>query len=168
MTQLHAQPYNISATGFYFETVEEFDRKAKVNRNRHGQHVEEYEIQFMDGEDIDCALAKAWGVNQANLAGYFSAVEDWDEHSKQIFIIAVDEVGYSFDPESVSPDDFDMDIYHLESMKALAEQFVEEGLLGDIPDHLASYINMDAIAHDLGFDYVETSIAGERLIYRAG
>lgn len=37
----------------------------------------------------------------------------------------------------------------------------------DIPDHLASYIDMDAIAHDLAHDYTETEVAGERLIYRA-
>ena len=59
MTQLHAQPYDLSATGFYFEAVEEFDAKAKANRNDYGQQVEEYEIQFIDGDDIDCDLAKA-------------------------------------------------------------------------------------------------------------
>ncbi|MEP3786728.1 antirestriction protein ArdA [Ascidiaceihabitans sp.] len=52
-------------------------------------------------------------------------------------------------------------------MKELAEQFVDEGLFGDIPDHLANYIDMDAIARDLAVDYAETELAGERLIYRA-
>ncbi len=64
--------------------------------------------------------------------------------------------------------DFDVDIYHVDSMKELAEQFVDEGLFGDIPDHLANYIDMDAIAYDLAMDYTETEVAGERLIYRGG
>jgi len=73
----------------------------------------------------------------------------------------------SFDPDSVTSSDFDVDIYHVESMKELAEQLVDEGLFGDIPDHLASYIDMDVIAYDLAMDYIETEVAGERLIYRA-
>lgn len=168
MTQLHAQPYDLAATGFYFEDMEDYHRQAKANRNDYGDPVEEYEIQFIDGEHIDCDLARAWGINQANIGGYFKAVEAWDDHDKRVFIIAVGEVGFRFDTSSVSPNDFDVDIYHVESMEALAEQFVEEGLFGDIPEHLANYIDMEAIARDLAFDYTETEVAGERLIYRAG
>jgi len=40
-------------------------------------------------------------------------------------------------------------------------------LFGDIPEHLANYIDLDAIARDLAFDYSETYVAGESLIYRA-
>ena len=85
-----------------------------------------------------------------------------------MFIIAVGEVGYNFDPATVSPDDFDVDIYHVEIMEELAKQFADEGLFGDIPEHLANYIDMGAIARDLAVDYTETQIAGELLIYRAG
>ena len=166
MTTLHAQPYDISANGFYFEDLEGYKTKATANKNDYGDPVEEYEIQFIDGDHIDCELAKAWGINQANIGPYFGACESWDDHDKTVFIIAVGECEYSFDPDSVSPSDFDVDLYHVDSMKELAEQFVDEGLFGDIPDHLANYIDMDAIARDLAFDYTETEIAGERLIYR--
>lgn len=168
MTQLHAQPYDISANGFYFETVEEFTTKAKTNRNDYGQEVEEYELQFIDGEAVDCDLAKAWGINQANFGQYLEAVDDWDDHQKKMFIIAVGQCGYSFDPDTINPDDFDVDIYAVESMKKLAGQLIDEGLFGKIPEHLANYIDMDAIAYDPGYDYTETEIAGETLIYRAG
>ncbi|MCG3266275.1 antirestriction protein ArdA [Yoonia sp. I 8.24] len=167
MTTLHAQPYDISANGFYFEDLEGYKTKAATNKNDYGDPVEEYEIQFIDGDHIDCDLAKAWGINQANIGHYFEACESWDDHDKTMFIIAVGEVGYSFDPDSVSPSDFDVDIYHADSMKELAEQFVEEGLFGNIPEHLANYIDMGAIAYDLAMDYTETEVAGERLIYRA-
>lgn len=167
MTTLHAQPYDISANGFYFESLEEYADKAAKNRNDYGDPVEEYEIQFIDGDHIDCDLAKAWGINQANICPYFEACENWDDHDKTVFIIGVGEAGYSFDPATVSPSDFDVDIYHVDSMRELAEQFVDEGLFGDIPEHLANYINMDAIAYDLAMDYTETEVAGERLIYRA-
>lgn len=167
MPQLHAQPYDISANGFYFESLEGFTDKADKNRNDYGGPVEEYEIQFIDGDHIDCDLAKAWGINQANIGQYFEACDSWSNLDKTVFIIAVGEAGYSFDPDCVSPSDFDVDIYYVDNMKQLAEHFVEEGIFGDVPDHLANYIDMDAIAHDLAMDYTETEIAGKRLIYWA-
>ncbi|MEP3296768.1 MAG: hypothetical protein ABJO27_09875 [Pseudoruegeria sp.] len=66
MTQLHAQPYDLSAAGFCFQTAEEYAEKANALRNDYGAPVEEFEIQFIDGEHIDCELAQAIGLNQAN------------------------------------------------------------------------------------------------------
>ena len=60
MTTLFAQPYDISACGFYFETADEFTAKAIAATNDYGDPVEEFEIQFIDGADIDCELARAW------------------------------------------------------------------------------------------------------------
>ena len=167
MPQLHAQPYDLDAIGFYFESFEEYQTISKRHMNAHWEPVEEYEIQFIDGDDIDCALAKAWGINQANIGGYFTACDEWEDYQKKVFIIAVGEVGYQFDPETVFPENFDIDIYHVESMTELAEQFVDEGFFGDIPKHLERYIDMEAIARDLAHEYTETEIAGETLIYRA-
>ena len=163
---LHATPYDISANGFYFETAEQYEVKAAKAVNDYGHRVEEFEIQFIDGEDIDCALAKAWGINQANYAAYLEAVEEWDEGRKQRYIIAVGECGYAH--EQVADDsDLDMvNIYQVETLRDLAEAFVDEGLFGDIPEAIARYLDFDAIARDLGMDYVETNIAGHALIYR--
>jgi antirestriction protein len=65
----------------------------------------------------------------------------------------------------VDPDDFDVDLYGADSLRDLAEQFVDDGLYGEIPQHLANYINYDAIARDLAVDFSTTEIAGTRLIY---
>ena len=46
MTQLYAQPYDISATGFYFDTLEEYEQKAAKNRNDFGGIIEEYELHM--------------------------------------------------------------------------------------------------------------------------
>lgn len=45
----------------------------------------------------------------------------------------------------------------LHSYKELAEMFVDEGLFGDIPEHLERYIDYDAMANDLKFDYEKLS-----------
>ena len=58
MTTLHAQPYDISANGFFFETTEEYNEKASKLVNSYGQPVEEFELQFIDGESIDADLFK--------------------------------------------------------------------------------------------------------------
>jgi len=166
MTQFHAQPYDLAATGFYFEDAETYSSKIRTIKNDYGEAVEEFEIQFIDGEQIDCDLAKAWGINQANILKFMAIVDEWDEDQKTRFILAVGEGGYSFDPDTVDPDDYEVDIYHLDNMKALAEQFVDEGLFGDIPERLTYYIDLDAIARDLSMDYSEAEIAGQRLIYR--
>ena len=162
MTRLYAQPYDITPTGFFFEDAETYARKAGALRNDYGQPVEEFEIQFIDGEGIDAALAKAWGLSQCNLAQFLTAALEWSEDQKLHFIVAIGECSYSFDPEDVDPYDFDVDLYHVDSLRDLAEQFVDEGLYGDIPDHLAFYIDYEAIARDLAVDFSMVDIDGGR------
>ena len=164
-TTLFAQPYDISATGFYFDTAEQYETSSAKALNDYGQSVEEFEIQFIDGEAIDAELAKAWGINQANIPAYLAAVHDWDEDHKQRYIIAVGECGYSHDQIVDDPDGAEIDIYRVDSLRDLAESFVDEGLYGDIPDTLQFYIDYNAIARDLAVDFTATTIAGERLIY---
>jgi len=165
-TLFYAQPYDISAEGFYFRDAEEYQHEVKATKNCSGDPVEEFEIQFIDGGILDCDLAKAWGLNQVNFAAFIEAVNAWDEEDKICFILAVGECGYGFDPNHVDPSDFDVSIYRVDSMRDLAIEFVEEGLLGDIPKHLQYYIDYDAFARDLAMDYSEAVIAGERLIFR--
>jgi len=166
MIQLHAQPYDISACGFYFEDAEGYEAKAKNNKNDYSEPVEEYEIQFIDGEDIDCALAKAWNVNQANFAAFLEAANTWDEDDKLRYIIAVGECGFNHEQVADDPSSIDMTVYELSSIKELAEQFVEEGLFGEIPESLQFYIDYDAIARDLSMDYSEVTIAGTNFIFQ--
>ena len=136
--------------------------------NAYGDRIEEFEIQFIDGARLDCAFAEAFGLNQVNFATFFDAAETWADHQKINFIIAVGECGYSFDAATLDSDAFDIDLYNARSLKQLAEQFVDDGLYGEIPDSLQYYIDHEAIARDLAIDYTETTIAGEHYIYRCG
>lgn len=168
MITFYAQPFDISATGFYFESYDDYQEKVKKAVNTYGQAVEEFEIQFIDGQEIDSRLFDALGLNQANIGPAIEAAENWDDWQKIKVSIAVGECGYDFDLEKGDPDDFDIDFYEMDNMRQLAEHFVDEGLFGDIPEHLANYIDYDAIARDLSMDYSETAIAGKNLIYRCG
>jgi len=93
MTTLFAQPYDITANGFYFHSVEDYNENAEKSRNSAGFPVEEYELQFIDGESIDAALFKALDVNQANFGAFLDACEEWDIAQKQKVIIAAGECG---------------------------------------------------------------------------
>ncbi len=161
MPKLFAQPYNISATGFYFDCTNDFNEKAKLNVDPFGSPVEEYEIQFIDGDDLDCELFNAWSVHQGNLSGYFNAVNDLEKHEK-IAQIAMSECGYTID-ENTKTDD--VLIYYCDSLADLAMEFVEEGLYGTVPERLRHYIDYDAIARDLGMEYSELNLNDQTIIF---
>lgn len=162
MTSLFANPYNICATGFYFETVEEYEKKIKNCFDGFGMKVEEFEIQFIDGEMIDAKLFDVWGVHQGNFHHFLDAIEVLEEHEK-IALIAMGECGYDIDENTNTED---VSIYYCNSLKDLAIQFFEEGLYGPIPESIQYYIDYDAVARDLSFDYTELNIAGKMVIYR--
>ena len=45
MTTLFAQPYDISACGFYFDSFDDYSDKVAKLKNEQDQPVEEYELQ---------------------------------------------------------------------------------------------------------------------------
>ena len=56
----------------------------------------------------------------------------------------------------------------MDSLRELAEHFVDEGLFGEIPENIKNHLDYDSIARDLSVDYTETVIGGTSLIYRCG
>ncbi len=163
---LFAQPYDISAYGFYFRSLEEFTDKSANLLNHYGDPVEEFEIQFIDGDALDCELFKALSIHQGTIGDYLGACEDFSDDQKIRVILATSECGYNFDYSSDDPDGYDIDIYELDSLRDLAEQFIEEGLFGNIPESIRYYLDLDAIARDLAMDYSEITIAGKNYIFR--
>ncbi len=168
MTQLFAQPYSTAGSGFYFKSANEFDNHLATLRHAYGEAFQEFEIQFIDGDRIDCEFANAFELNQSNFAKFFELVDNWDVHEKTRFIVANGECGYGFNPDTDNINDLDIDIYDVQSLKELAEQFIDEGLYGEIPKSLEFYIDYDAIARDLSVDYSMTTVSGERFAYRCG
>ena len=171
--RLFAQPYDLCAAGFYFDTFEEYKAKAAKHVNSYGQPVEEYEIQLIDGKALEIALFEAVKPNQSTLSAFFFAVETWDDdETVRACIVYGDGLntcqfdGYNPWNDSVSQD---LDIYENVTFTELAEQFVDDGLLGEIPEHLSYYIDYEAIGRDLRHDgYTEVDVAGTQYIYRAG
>ncbi len=167
-TVLFAQPYDISATGFHFASVEGFQKQSARVRNSFALPVEEYEIEFIDGDELNAELFKAVSVHQGDIGAFFNATKRWDIDQKRKVIIAVGDCGYTFDLKTGDPDKFDVDLYEMNSLRELAEHFVDEGLFGEIPESIKNHIDYFSIARDLSVDYTETVIGGTSLIYRCG
>ena len=87
MAQLHAQPYDTSATGFYFDSLEDYNKKYAKNRNDWGGIVEEYMFQFIDGDDAEQALYSAMESGDfIDLKLYFELIDELDEDDLPKFV----------------------------------------------------------------------------------
>lgn len=161
--QYHATPYDISATGFYFSTYEEYTAKAATHTNAYGDPVEEYEIQFIDGDNYK--LFEALGINQANLGIWFSDFESIDTDNATKAIYAAEHLGYSSIKEIISTLE---DIYLFEgSALEYATQFIEDtGLANQLPENLQRYFDYEAYARDMvmGGDITEIEINGSNYV----
>mgnify|MGYP003641007555 CR=1 FL=1 len=166
MNIYHATPYDISAIGFYFETYEEYCKKAKDHRNEYGDIVEEFEIQFIDGDNHE--LFRALGINQANLKQWFDDFEELDEEETAKATYLAGDIGYDIDNTLDRLDD--VTLFEGTALE-YTEQFIEDtGMLQEIPDHLRYYFDTEAYARDLlaGGDIVETRIMGTDYIAMGG
>jgi len=158
MPTLYAQPYDMDHTGFYFKSYEDYKTKSEKSL------AEEFEIQFIDGDDdFDYEISEAMGLYQSNIEIYFQNLEDWDDETKLHYVLAVGYDGY--DPET-DPTQLDITVYHNMTMNDLAQEFVDEGLFGEIPEPLQYYINYEAIAADLAMDYSDAVINGTCYVWR--
>ena len=137
-----AQPYSLDATGFYFETYEEYLAKSTNLTDSFGQPVEEFELQFIDGDNPE--LFKALEISQASLEQWFDDFELLDGH--QVLIATyLAEQGCTADEVLSKLDDF-----HIFEGKAseYAAELLEE-TQPDIPDFIWQYIDFEAIARDM-------------------
>lgn len=160
--QYHATPYDISASGFYFSTYEEYCEKAATHTNSYGQPVEEYEIQFIDGDNY--RLFNALGVNQANLESWFEEFEDLDEEEAIKAIYLAEDLGYNM--EAIKDKLDDVCLFE-GTAKEYAYSYLEDtGLLNEIPESLRYYFDTEAFARDmvLGGDINEITVDGSNFV----
>ena len=155
--------------GFYFKTYEEYCQKAEKHTNAYGQPVEEFEIQFIDGDNYE--LFNALRINQANLNEWFETYEDMDDEDAAKVIYLFDHLGYTTYTAGDIQDKLD-DITLFEGTAIeYAEQYLEEtGILNEIPQHLRYYFDTEAYARDLfaGGDITEVTIMGKDYVVTGG
>ncbi|PHR93140.1 MAG: hypothetical protein COA69_04100 [Robiginitomaculum sp.] len=161
----HATPYDISASGFYFNTLAEYQERSIKHRNEYGDPVEEYEIQFIDGDNY--RLFGALGVNQANLDKWFSDFEklETDETIKAIYLS--EDLSYAMDGILDCLDD--VSLFEGTALEYTESYIEDTGLLEQIPENLRFYFDTEKFARDmvLGGDISSIEIDGTNYIIQA-
>lgn len=151
MNTYHATPYDISATGFYFQTLEEYRKKAAEHRNEYGDPVEEYEIQYIDGDTDDCDLFHALSVNQANMNTWFEEFEGafTDEELVKVLYLSGE---FCLTMKEILERDLN-DVYLFEgSPQDYAAQYLEDSGILDAVEKAGLnpyYIDTEAYARDM-------------------
>jgi hypothetical protein len=153
--QLFANPYDTSATGFYFETAEEYAERYVARLP-----VEEYEIEFIDGDGWQSQIFAAADPRQGDIANFFALIDDLEGMSDEARAGAWFRMSNNGDKlkdvvESSESDHVDYVLfssgagYEAKALTEYAEHLVDEGAYGEIPKALEYYINCEAIGRDL-------------------
>lgn len=158
MTTLHATPYNIDAAGFYFESTANYQNKSKNHLDLFGNLVEEFEIQFIDGDDS--ALFNACGINQSNIDTWFDVIELMSDTVKLNLYYLAGVAGYSLEQALDKADE--PSIYNGNLLDA-ATEFFDECWLPSVPENIMYYIDYEKFARDcqLGGDMCEFEYDGK-------
>ena len=151
-TTLYAQPYNIDATGFYFHDADDYRTKSEGLRDCYGSPVEEFEIQYIDGDDAQ--LFEACGINQCNLDQWFDDIETLDDREKVALYYLTADAGCTLDNAMDKIDD--VCLYEGRLQEA-AEELFDEIYAHDIPESIRCYIDYEKFARDceMGGDMTE-------------
>lgn len=158
MTTFFAQPYSIDHTGFYFDSLENFEAgMEKLN----ARGCEEVEIQYIDGECGLSRLARATGIDQTTIALWFDELEDLDTHEIDQLCFLLD-CGYDLD-SALTRYEW-VCIFH-GSAEDYARELIEETT--DIPENLRFYIDYEAIARDMGYNGEIVEIEREVIVTNA-
>lgn len=157
-TVFYAQPYNLDAKGFYFDSYEDYTRQAARCRDRFGHHVEEFEIQYIDGPDGELLLAA--GLDQSTIH-WLDELEAIEDYQKPAVFFLLDNGMVSDVGEAIAKAD-DVCLF-TGSLQDAADNLFDECYASDIPEGLRIYIDYEAFARDLrlGGDFVEFDYDGE-------
>jgi hypothetical protein len=146
-----AQPYNISATGFYFADMNEYETKAAAAVDEFGQPVEEFELQYIDGDHAE--LFNALRVSQAGLADWFELVDSLgNDEDRYLIACHLADLGYAIGDLADRWDDYR--IYRGTAADYAAE-IIEDCY--ELPDNIVAYIDFERLGRDmvLGGDITE-------------
>lgn len=142
-SEYFAQPYSLDATGFYFSDLDGYRRKADTNRDRFANPVEEYELQFIDGEYHK--LFNALGVNQANLPEWFELLDELDDDDDRYLIAChLADDGYAMSDISAKWDDYRV---FRGTAAEYAEQIVDDCY--EVPGNLDRYIDYERLGRNM-------------------
>ena len=112
-----------------------------INERYEEWFITDYECSYLQINEYD-------SIDELNEIA--EALDDLDDYEKDIVKALLDE-GYDLD-EALEIKDDCIVWSDCDDMADVAYQMYEEGLLGDIPEHLINYIDWEAYGRDLSFE----------------
>jgi len=158
--ELHATPYGIydGFTGFYFKSYEDFKSKYDAWYRKNG--CEEYEIQFIDGDETEQALFKFMKARQGNIKEIYEEIEE--NYSTEDLVKLTHLIDYcacSFeDAKDKLPD---VELYQGKALDYVY-QYIDE-CYSDMPAFCKRYFDYESYLNDLrcNSEVIEYSLFGE-------
>jgi antirestriction protein len=152
MISLYANPYDFSVSGFYFSTLDEYEKQAKASG------AEEFEIDFIDGTATEQMLFNAMRVDLGGdiLEAYFNVVNEFDEDDAMVIAILTDDMGYTLEQAMDMKDD--LAVYgKFDSDEQFAQEYVDSiGSLEDaLGDKIQNYFDYASFGRDVQIDFDE-------------
>lgn len=143
--RIFANPYDITAHGFYFSNMADFESLYSSQLP-----VEEYEIEFIDGSDAELALFSAMKVSQANLEGYFELLDDLgDDDHTQAAVCYILENHLTDDPTDAVREASDLSLFE-GSVEDYAWNYLEDCVFTkSTPSIFRNYFDVPSFARDL-------------------
>ncbi|QQM32362.1 antirestriction protein ArdA [Martelella lutilitoris] len=138
-----AQPYNIDAVGFYFTDLADYQDKAAKAVDRFGFPVEEFELQYIDGDYAE--LFNALSVSQASLADWFELVDEIDDVDDR-YVIACHLAGLGVAVGEIAGQWDDYWLYR-DSAADYAAELVADCY--ELPQQLEYYIDYERMGRDM-------------------
>lgn len=158
--QFFANPYDLSAQGFYFESFAEYEEKRDALRNSLGFPVEEFMIDVIDGTQAEFQLATAMKIHQGNLEQCLEVLDSSDDDSWPALFYLLDNGVVDNLDDALSKIN-DVCLYSGPLLDAATELF-DECYAHEIPESVRRYINYKSFAQDceIGGDMCEFEFAG--------
>jgi antirestriction protein len=109
--------------------------------------------EYFIADHEDCPFPVSEHDSPYRLNEYAEKCDSLTDHDLARLKFLMDNHSYSSE-EAIEKYD-DVSFYPNMTLRQLAEEFIEEGIFGEIPESITSYIDYDAIARDLANDYFE-------------
>lgn len=139
---LCANPYSYNVPFFFFDSREDYDEKYQKNFDKY--HCEEYEFQFIDGDEVFTILWNCIGSYNV-----FRLLEIYEEgtidnvRDARALEVCMNLLGMDLDDALTSYED----IYLFEGSK---EDYAYDSFPWyDVPEYLHSYVDLDQYLTDL-------------------
>lgn len=162
--KLYAKPISDTAEGFEFSKLSEFVFGSTTCRDKAGEQVNRFNIEFVEGSEVDCLMAKHWPLKLTTVKTFLDAAETWSIEDKVKFIIAVGELDFERAEWVDGKDQFDITLHRYPDMKKFAEAMIAHGSYSNIPKEK---IKLETVIEELEADYSEINIDGVNYIFLA-